>query len=398
MEKIVYILGAGFSAPLGLPVMNNFIEKSKDLYFENTEKYGYFEKIYKTIRQDIAYLKHFLHSDLSNIEEILSILEMGNFVGDNSHLIEEYKRFIKDVISHYTPSIIPFQKDDKEESLKSAKPKKGIVFGKSITNFYDYCFGNKCPHNLYGYFIANLFQLRLERKTEVSAAGETIINTKDSNFKSSIITPKEIEYSVITLNYDLVFENIIEYINGQFSLEKDFKLQLSKAYNNNDNNRYKLDYAKLHGSIDSDVIILPTWNKNAAKEVREIWEFAYRVLKDSNQIRILGYSLPFSDNYVRYLLSIGLKNSEHLKKIDVITLDNNAETKKRYEQIFSFSKFRFRNGDVSNYLDKAYSKDNIKSQRYSSGGKSGYEIWQDVIDLKPKLLEDAHEKFMNTAI
>jgi len=34
MDKVVYFLGAGFSAPLGLPVTSNFIVKSKDMYAE----------------------------------------------------------------------------------------------------------------------------------------------------------------------------------------------------------------------------------------------------------------------------------------------------------------------------------------------------------------------------
>ena len=46
MEKVVYILGAGFSAPLGLPVISNFYEKSKDLYFSDTIQYKYFIKIF----------------------------------------------------------------------------------------------------------------------------------------------------------------------------------------------------------------------------------------------------------------------------------------------------------------------------------------------------------------
>ena len=29
MEKVVYLLGAGFSAPLGIPVMGNFLTRSK---------------------------------------------------------------------------------------------------------------------------------------------------------------------------------------------------------------------------------------------------------------------------------------------------------------------------------------------------------------------------------
>jgi len=37
LEKVVYLLGAGFSAPLGLPVMSNFLEKSKDIYFADPQ-------------------------------------------------------------------------------------------------------------------------------------------------------------------------------------------------------------------------------------------------------------------------------------------------------------------------------------------------------------------------
>src|SRR5512145_2907453 len=35
MNKIAYILGAGFSAYADLPVMSNFIDKAKDIYFSD---------------------------------------------------------------------------------------------------------------------------------------------------------------------------------------------------------------------------------------------------------------------------------------------------------------------------------------------------------------------------
>ena len=38
-EKVVYILGAGFSAQFGLPVMSNFLEKSKDMYTLRRSKF-----------------------------------------------------------------------------------------------------------------------------------------------------------------------------------------------------------------------------------------------------------------------------------------------------------------------------------------------------------------------
>ena len=46
-DKIVYLLGAGFSAPLGLPLVSNFISKSKDLYFEQPGKYSHFLEVHK---------------------------------------------------------------------------------------------------------------------------------------------------------------------------------------------------------------------------------------------------------------------------------------------------------------------------------------------------------------
>ena len=40
-DRGVYIVGAGFSAPLGLPVMSNFLMKSKDMYPLDPERFGY---------------------------------------------------------------------------------------------------------------------------------------------------------------------------------------------------------------------------------------------------------------------------------------------------------------------------------------------------------------------
>ncbi len=42
-DKVVYLFGAGFSAPLGLPVMSNFLMKSMDLYVSDPERYRTFK-------------------------------------------------------------------------------------------------------------------------------------------------------------------------------------------------------------------------------------------------------------------------------------------------------------------------------------------------------------------
>lgn len=80
MEKVVYFLGAGFSAPMGIPIIKDFLLKSKDLYFENPTKYAHFKRIFNKIyKMHIA--KTYYETDLLNIEEILSILEMQRHTG-----------------------------------------------------------------------------------------------------------------------------------------------------------------------------------------------------------------------------------------------------------------------------------------------------------------------------
>lgn len=311
MEKVVYILGAGFSAPLGLPLMHNFIEKSKDMFFENQAKYSNFNEIYNMIKE-ISYLKNYLNSDLSNIEEILSILEMNYFIDDKDALVDKYKMFLKNVIEYYTPSIV----------LRDEIYKTG--------NWEDFIFTS--DYRNYGNFI--LAMLNIEFKRVNLPNGNKVIEC--------IPKQKKYNYSVITLNYDLVIENIIKYVNDNFSTT--FNITI-----NNETDSNTLFISKLHGSINAD-IIPPTWNKRHPNYLREYWKKAHVLIRDANYIRILGYSLPISDNYVKYLFANALKDSMHIKNIDVICKDSDGRTEKRYRDLFTFPKLKFTNSDITTYI------------------------------------------------
>ena len=99
MEKVVYLLGAGFSAPLGLPVVSNFLGKSRDLYFRNKVKYEYFLKVFKMI-DDLHKIKNYYDADFFNIEEILSVLEMRNLLSEK-YSKDLFRNFIADVIEFW---------------------------------------------------------------------------------------------------------------------------------------------------------------------------------------------------------------------------------------------------------------------------------------------------------
>jgi hypothetical protein len=111
-DKVVYLLGAGFSAPLGLPVMSNFLAKSKDMYFSYRDRFEYFPKVFDTIRE-MSVSKNYYDADLFNIEEILSILEMRELV-EGGRLKRSFVRYIIDVIEHSTPPV-----QDRRRDLRS---------------------------------------------------------------------------------------------------------------------------------------------------------------------------------------------------------------------------------------------------------------------------------------
>lgn len=358
MEKIVYFLGAGFSEPLGLPLMSNFLIKSRDMYFNDSNKYKHFEKIFKTINK-MSTIKNYFNADLFNIEEILSILEMQDYLG-KSNRAEIFKKYIADVIEYYTPEI----KKHKEE-LPS--------------NWEDFIFGNNSYWNIYGHFITSIFNSHLA------------IDEK-RNFVFSKIDNPEFAYSVITLNYDLILEKLLWFIKNNYKFEN----EIGFSYDGSPSNLLysNLFYiSKLHGSIDSIDIIPPTWNKGNSNKLIPAWRLAKQLLKEANHIRILGYSLPTSDIYIQYLLKSAILESQHLKSIDVICLDNDDNIKKRYDNFINFNFYRFRNKNIIKYIKYI----TMENKNYIDRINQKYRNKKsDIVHYNFNCLEKAHRIFIET--
>lgn len=330
MEKVVYILGAGFSAYAGLPIMSNFLVKSKDMYYANVNKYRYFKNIFRRIDQ-LSKIKNYFKSDLFNIEEILSILETESILYRKTDR-SEFINYLVDVITFYSFS-----------DSTITKPSPG--------NWYDFLFSNNNMVRSYGYFIGSLFNLKFD-----------LIEGNERQFKVVGIDSKT-KYAIVTLNYDLIPENIIKGLKNNYNLSEDISFEKLK-YDPSWNRPY---LAKLHGSIDSKDIIPPTWSKTRTREIERTWKIAYNILKDTNQIRIIGYSLPIADNYITYLLKTAILKNDYLRQIDVICLDPTNEVRERYQRFIDFDYFRFKNAKVEDYLSAVFDKSrripggNIKS-------------------------------------
>jgi len=259
MEKVVYILGAGFSAPLGLPVMDNFYSKSKDMYFNDPDKYGYFKGVIKKI-DELSKIKNYYKTDLFNIEEILSILEMERYVSKRKTQ-KEIVNYIKAVIEYYTPKI----KDS--INLVADLPR----------NWTDHLFGPK-PWSYFGAFFSCIHNFKYIYMGELSR--QSIIRVRNTKINT--------EYSIITLNYDAIPEDFCKFINNSFrktNSEDIISFNTSKMPEKG-SNFVESSLSKLHGCVTKD-IIPPTWNKIASKEIIVAWKIAYKLLSEVNHIRIL---------------------------------------------------------------------------------------------------------------
>jgi hypothetical protein len=238
-------------------------------------------------------------------------------------------------------------------------------------NWYDFVFGQNEMQILYGYFVSNILGVKYFAQINP-------LNKNEKLFYIDHLSQRETRYSIITLNYDLVFENLLEAILKNYKNENNIDF-IKDVYFPDWNNPH---LAKLHGCVKTGSIIPPTWAKSMQKGISKIWENAFNIIKNSNELRILGYSLPISDAYIKYLLKAAVMNAPHLKTIDVIIKDQTGEIKQRYDEFICFNYYRFLNCDIVLYLNSL--KECQKKYLHEFGDSN----------LEMNRLESMHNDFM----
>jgi NAD-dependent SIR2 family protein deacetylase len=74
------------------------------------------------------------------------------------------------------------------------------------------------------------------------------------------------------------------------------------------------------------MLIPPTWNKTGYHEnLAAVWEKAARELAAAENIFIIGYSLPETDSFFRYLYALGSESSTRIKRFWVFNPDSEVE-------------------------------------------------------------------------
>jgi SIR2-like domain len=289
--------------------MSNFIDKARDLYFYDQEKYS--TTIGKTLKLIGKYssVKNYLNINLHNIEDLLSIAYMESKITKKSRDIKLVTEFIEVVIENCTGD---------------------------VKNWAEY----------FARLVANA-RFR-QGNTSISDARRRYYEQfyDGKMFKKS-------EFGIVSLNYDLVIENALSRLAakyGKFYELVDSPNTVAEHFiTTNTWSGTGVRIAKLHGSLNRK-IVPPTWNKDVYGELRSDWELALKLFERATHIIFLGYSLPLTDNYIKYLLASGLSGNQRLKRISVITKDADGQTNIRYKSLFD-GRLTVHNVEISRFFE-----------------------------------------------
>lgn len=332
--KTIFILGAGASRQAGAPLMSDFLDFAEALLRQKIngviEAKDDFDNVFNALAElQAIHAKSFL--DLDNIEILFGAIKMAQLIG-------KLGKRDREEIAKLRESIITLIFKTLEFSIKFPVQDQHIF-----------------PPEPYGDFL----------KTLSSASSKAIR-----------ISPHE--YAFLTFNYDLTLDFSLHHSGCNFdycisdkSEEKDAHIQ-------------KIPYLKLHGSINwgtceecgqiiprhtseayfdlypgvgnhaiynlgsrlhakkhcdkplkgPPILVPPTWNKTGYHEqLGNVWKRAAAELSTGENIFVIGYSLPETDSFFRYLYALGSESSIRTKRFWVFNPDKEDGVEQRFRNL-----------------------------------------------------------------
>lgn len=355
----VYILGAGFSAGRGYPVVKNFMFEMRDAYdwLRSCNRMTEADAIEKVLgfRQEAAAAAYRVKIDLENIEELFSLASASAGFSRSKDL---------------------------SRSIRIA-----------IAATLDYCKNNKPARNVNLYSSDPLEWYDQYRMTGVEANGSCWyqgVPAYQHYLRSMLGYGNTLtgENTILSFNYDTLVEEALTSMNLGFSYG--FKAQTVNYRTSTLNlSNQKLKLLKLHGSVnwahleqakqgagkltifDSyDAVraanavpdlIPPTWRKVFDGNLEGVWDNAIDAIKSATRIFVIGFSVPETDNHFKYLLASGLQDNISLRDVVFVNPDAASDFKTRIGNLFAMSqnsRLSFAAEYAESYLGNLANKDN----------------------------------------
>lgn len=324
--KVVFIFGAGASVASGAPVMDKFLDKTQRLYRSNQylrsneDDLKDLEKvlgfIYKVQGNDTK-----SYIDLDNIENLFGLIETGlileNIEGKDGPKLQSIKKSLIALIV----KTIEFSMKYSFEVMDLGIKYKG---DKSYNDFFDTL--RKHLKNLKYSFITFNYDLALDIGIEATL-GKPILYINNSLNQQGI--------PLLKLHGSINWFEENGSLNARPLLTREYKEShpLDKF---GPNDCYIAAGTKLLQEGKQPFLVPPSWNKTGySQSISSVWEQTVKEIGEAEAIVVIGYSLPQTDMFFKYLYSLGSKTEHRLKRFVVYNPDSKLES--QYSKILGLS-------------------------------------------------------------
>jgi hypothetical protein len=334
-DRNVYILGAGFSAAAGIPVVRDFIDRVR-LYFDDPaagmsdSEQLYFQR-FLNFKRRMSQAREKVQIDLDNIEHLFGLVEISSRLG------REPVETRVSTVNVIAKTLELSTRSKRTDRISFAVDRKLLDQGANLPPSYQRLDGYPEAHyaaDMYDHF-ASLASGRLD-------APERRFSRMDT---------------IITFNYDLLLDHALRRIG----VEPRYGLSHAKGVVNS-GEAPECTLLKLHGSTNwtvcansscgLEVVVLnqkatalsdrlgsrvctkckrkgfqpllipPSWDKSEYREIMQpVWSKAVEALSVASRICIIGYSMPEADSFFKYLLTLALSENHNLYKLIVVDID-----------------------------------------------------------------------------
>jgi hypothetical protein len=294
--KVTLFFGAGFSAPYGHPVMNNFLS-----YLDTCKRITEQDRnLVSALVLEARHANSFLESSPTNLEDILSFSVMSERLalvkeGENRH-----QRLCEIIQKVYTssPDVGKFWK--RYSTFRSFigfdldEPKHDLSF---ITTNYDLNIECACLFN--------------HRRTNPGFYIKQI--DSHPNLKGDSI------YLADGIPLYKLHGSINWFLSEKMDIEIENRVVNVRTFENTDWPILPLPCASDYKSPTIPIIIPPSFLKPDLPEaLKQVWRYSAKALSETNILVFIGYSFPSSDTEMMYFLASTLKENTNLRAVYIV--------------------------------------------------------------------------------
>lgn len=375
----VYILGAGFSAEAGLPLIKDFMNRMRDAASwleEQGDRKRELEAIRRVFefRLKAAAAAHRFQLNIENVEELFSLASAS---GD-PELAEAMPLAIAATLDYAKCVTLPLADHEyfqigmlnvpgwrKPSNWKppTANVQEGVRNGNYKGEWYgcppyEFYVGVMCSYFNKGgsdrrdtIITFNYDQLVEESCHDLGIpVGYGLQVSRDNPDQALLTAKQDAKVQILKLHGSLNWANFAEHLR---SSNEEARLVCSSGQVEDwevargwPGPRVFKDYSGLREEGLSPLLLPPTWRKDLGIDqygridFSNVWDAAVTALRTATNVIILGYSIPQTDLHFKYLLAAGLQDNISLRKVFFVNRGLAEERARRQLEERLFGLFR----------------------------------------------------------